>query len=256
MTSGTGPTAPLWVGTSWKMTKSLGEARDFARALAGAATPGRWDGVQPFVVPPATAISTVAAVLAGTPVVVGAQNAHWADEGAWTGEISVPQVADAGARLVELGHSERREHFAETDATVNAKVRAVLRHGLRPLVCVGEPASVRAAGGAVPFVTAQVTAALAGVPRSEDVLVAYEPVWAIGDGGRPATPEDVAPVCAALRAELGDQVPLLYGGSVHRGNALELLEVAGVGGLFVGRGAWDVRDLIALLDLAAGSRGR
>ena len=119
-------------------------------------------------------------------VIVGAQNAHWEDGGAWTGEVSVPQAKDAGATLVELGHSERRTHFNETDATVNLKVRAVLRHGLIPLVCVGEPDEVFRQGGSSEYVVRQAHAALDQVDDVSDVLIAYEPVWAIGEGGRPA----------------------------------------------------------------------
>ena len=125
------------------MTKTLAQAREYAQAL----TAVRWaDGVQPFIVPPATAIAAVAQILRpGGPVLVGAQDAHWEDEGAWTGEVSVPQVKDAGARLLEIGHSERRAHFGETDERVNLKVHAALRHGVLPLVCVGEDAEQRTA---------------------------------------------------------------------------------------------------------------
>lgn len=243
-----------WVGTSWKMNRLLAGARSYAAALRDHDWSAvRRAGVQPFVVPPATALDTVRTTLgSATPVLLGAQDAHWEDAGAWTGELSVPQVADAGARLVELGHSERREHFAETDRTVNLKVHAVLRHGLRPLVCVGEPDEVRGRGGGVDHVVAQAVAALDGVPadRRAHVLLAYEPVWAIGEHGRPARPEDVAPVVAAL-ADLHPG-PVLYGGSVSPANAAALLDVPHVDGLFVGRAAWEPEGLLALLELAAG----
>jgi L-erythrulose 1-phosphate isomerase len=246
----------LWVGTSWKMNKTLAQARDYAQALA-ATEPGRWPGVQPFVIPPATALATVSAVLGpDSHVMVGAQNAHWDDAGAWTGEVSVPQVADAGARIVELGHSERREHFAETDETVNHKVRSVLRHGLTPLVCVGEPDDVFRSGGSVEHVLAQIRAALHQVPDARDVLLAYEPIWAIGEHGRPATSEDVAPVFAAIADEYaGHMRGVLYGGSVSPDNALETLSVPGVDGLFIGRSAWEVDGYLGLLDLVANSNG-
>lgn len=231
------------------MTKTLAEAAHFASELRRLGA-GRWPLLQPFVVPPSTALATVAGLLRGSPVLMGAQNAHWDDAGAWTGEVSVPQVADAGAVLVELGHSERREHFAESDDTVNRKTRAVLRHGLRPLVCVGEPHEVFRTGGAVDHVTGQVAAALAGITDASRVLLAYEPVWAIGEGGRPARPEDVEAVFDALQERYGDVVAgVLYGGSVSRDNARELLRVPGVDGLFIGRAAWQVTDFVALLDL-------
>lgn len=242
-----------WVGTSWKMTKTLAEAADFASALAMVDVPSRWPGVQPFVIPPSTALATVHDVLGPrSGVLLGAQNAHWEDAGAWTGEVSVPQVADAGAQIVEIGHSERREHFGETDRTVNLKVRATLRHGLRPLVCVGEPDEVFRAHGSVEHVRTQVRAALDGVLDPSDVLIAYEPVWAIGADGRPARPQDVAEVFAALASDLGATVSgLLYGGSVTLDNAAELLAVPGVTGLFIGRAAWAVDDFVAILDRVA-----
>ncbi len=233
------------------MTKLRAEAATWAGALADAAGGTGWPGVQPFVVPPATAIAEVAGALAGTRVLVGAQDAHWEDAGAWTGELSVPQVADAGAQLVEIGHSERREHFGETDATVSLKVRAVLRHGLVPLVCVGESAEVFTAGGSVTHVLAQVRAALAGVEELAQVVVAYEPVWAIGEHGREASPDDVVDVFAALAEECSEVAAVLYGGSVTAHNAAATLAVPGVDGLFVGRAAWQVEGFLGLLDLAA-----
>ena len=238
-----------WIGTSWKMTKTLAQAREYAQVLADVSWPS---GVQPFVVPPATAIAAVAAILPpGGPVLVGAQDAHWEDAGAWTGEVSVPQVRDAGARLLEIGHSERRAHFGETDERVNLKVHAALRHEVLPLVCVGEDAEQRAAGRAVEIVSAQVRAALAGVPDGTRILLAYEPVWAIGSGGRPAAPEDIADVVAAV-AELGGPArPVLYGGSVSLDNARDLMEVPRVSGLFVGRSAWQVEGFIALAGIVA-----
>jgi L-erythrulose 1-phosphate isomerase len=250
-----------WVGTSWKMTKTLAEARTYAEALAAAARAtgaDRWPGVQPFVIPPATALSTVRQALpASSGVRLGAQNAHWEDAGAWTGEVSVPQVADAGAELVEIGHSERREHFGDTDEVVRRKVHAALRHGLVPLLCVGETGDVRDAGGSVEHVLAQAHAALDDVDDVDDlgrVLIAYEPVWAIGEHGRAATPDDIAGVVAALAQDFGGSVEgLLYGGSVNRANALELMAVEHVSGLFIGRAAWDVDGFVAILDDVTGA---
>ena len=242
-----------WVGTSWKMNKTLAEARDYATRLAAALSDGAPAGVQPFIIPPATAITTVRDILGpDSPVVLGIQNAHWADAGAWTGEISVPQAADAGARLVEIGHSERREFFAETDETVNLKVKATLAHGLRPLLCVGEPGEVFAAGGSVAHIMAQVAAALDGIDDVSRVLLAYEPIWAIGEHGREARPEDIEAVFAALDAAYGDRVEaILYGGSVNQGNAEETLRLPGVNGLFGGRSAWQVDGYLELLRIAA-----
>jgi triosephosphate isomerase len=246
----------LWIGTSWKMTKTLQEARDYVRALAEVEVPA---GVQPFVLPSHTSLAVVREALpTDSPVLLGAQNAHWAEEGAGTGEISMRMAADAGARLVELGHSERREEFGETDETVSRKTRAAVDAGLVPLICVGEPSVVRDAGDAVTFVTGQVRAAL-GRLRPEEVagtLVAYEPIWAIGEAGRAATSAEVAPVLTALRAELercsagAGPRGLLYGGSVTPDNAGTLLDEVPVDGLFVGRAAWEVSGFAAILQLA------
>lgn len=240
---------PVWIGTSWKMTKLQAEAQIYAARLRDSTCPA---GVRRFVIPGFTAISTVASTLGtGSDVLVGAQNAHWEDAGAWTGEVSVPQVKDAGARLVEIGHSERRTNFNETDETVNLKVRSVLAHGLIPLVCVGEPDEVFRAGQSADFIVGQAIAALDGVTDTSTVLLAYEPIWAIGDGGRPALPEDIEASFAALKDAVGSRVQaVLYGGSVSLDNAAETLTVPGVDGLFVGRSAWDVEGYLSLVELA------
>ena len=247
----------VWIGTSWKMTKTIGEARAYASVLAEASFP---DGVQPFVLPAHTSLAAVRCVLPpSSPVLLGAQNAHWAEEGAGTGEISMRMAADAGATLVEMGHSERREQFGETDKTVARKARAALDAGLVPLICVGEPAHVRDGGGAEDFVRAQVRAALdrLGPDEVPAVVVAYEPIWAIGEHGRPATPAEVTPVMSAVRDELAaasgglSARALLYGGSVNLDNAADLLQDPCTEGLFVGRAAWAVEGFLALVDVCA-----
>jgi triosephosphate isomerase len=190
---------------------------------------------------------------------LGAQNAHWADEGPWTGEVSMRMVRDAGASLVEIGHSERREHFGETDQLVALKVFAALQNGLTPLLCVGEPLSVRQAGGAQEYVLRQLDAAVARLPawRIAEILVAYEPVWAIGESGTAATPDHIAPVMNALADRLAQHNlgagcrALLYGGSVDERNAPDLLRLPRLDGLFVGRAAWDADGFLRLIDLAA-----
>jgi triosephosphate isomerase len=252
---------PVWIGTSWKMNKTLAEARDFVSALPASDS---WpEGVQPFVIPPHTAIAAVRAALPlDSPVILGAQNAHWEPRGAYTGEVSMGMVADAGARLVELGHSERREYFNETDETVALKVRAAVDNGLIPLVCVGESEQTHDAGGAVEWIAGQVDAALSQLTAEERtrVLLAYEPIWAIGDKGRPAEPSDIADVMAMLAERYGNPATqptpgrvraVLYGGSVNQQNASELLGVPGVDGLFVGRSAWDPAGFLELVQIAS-----
>ena len=259
-----------WVGTSWKMTKTLAEAREYADGLVAAleentrlsSADSGDGGLQPFVIPPHTALAAVAARLGEKAnrcggVQLGAQNAHWEDAGAWTGEISVPQAMDAGATMIEIGHSERREHFNETVETTALKVRAALRHGAMPLLCLGEPAPVRDAGGTVDHILEQTAGALEGLSEGQlaRVLIAYEPVWAIGDRGRPAAGEELVEPFAALRSHWGGVAGLLYGGSVHQENAAELLAMDDVDGLFIGRAAWTLQGYLGLLELAASSEG-
>ena len=242
----------LWAGTSWKMNGLIPFARDYASRLASQPA-DRWNGVQPFVIPSSTALAAVHDALGDlSGVMLGAQNAHWEDSGAWTGEVSVPQIADAGAQIVELGHSERREYFGETDRTVNLKVKAVMRHGLRPLICIGEPESTLQAGTSSDYISHQVEAALDGIPDTTGVLLAYEPIWAIGDSGREPRPDDIADGLSVLATQFGASVEgILYGGSVNAGNAAEVLALPGVGGLFVGRSAWNVDGYMEILDIAA-----
>jgi triosephosphate isomerase len=245
------------VGTSWKMNKTLAEAAAFVDELLAFPVP---PGIQPFVLPAHTALASVRQrVPRDSPLLIGAQNAHWGPEGAGTGEVSMRMVADAGASLVEMGHSERREAFGETDETVAAKAAAAVRAGLTPLVCVGEPLEVRRAGGASDFVAAQVRAALSQLEPADvaGVLVAYEPIWAIGEHGIPATQEQIAPVMALIAstvaevADGGAPLAVLYGGGVDADNAAELLGDPCTDGLFVGRAGWNATGFVELLQLCA-----
>ncbi|RWN65235.1 MAG: triose-phosphate isomerase [Mesorhizobium sp.] len=246
-----------WVGTSWKMNKTLAEATEFAKALAGF-VPGFDDRIQPFVIPPFTAVREVKKALATTRVKVGAQNMHWADAGAWTGEISPVMLTDCGLDLVELGHSERREHFGETDNAVGLKTAAAVKHGLIPLICVGETLAEREDGRANAVLTAQVQGALQfleGEARGEKILFAYEPVWAIGDKGIPAS-SDYADRQQALIKKIASDLlpaipPVLYGGSVNPQNAAELIGQPHIDGLFIGRSAWQAEGYIDILGRAS-----
>ena len=239
------------------MNKTLAEAIDFVDTLLDVGVPS---SVEAFVLPPHTALAAVRDRLPrDSGVRLGAQNAHWAPDGAFTGEVSMRMVRDAGATMVELGHSERRSAFGETDQDVARKVAAALEADLLPLVCVGEGAAERDAGSAEAFVASQVRAALAGVrgADSERVLFAYEPVWAVGSGGRAAAPEEVRPVMAAIRGAssevlTGPTVRVLYGGSVEEANAVTLLQGAGADGLFVGRAALSATGFNSLIALCAG----
>jgi triosephosphate isomerase len=250
-------TANHWIGTSWKMHKTLAEARVFAEGLIEA-DPARDPHIQRFVIPPFTAVREIKAMLDQTSVKVGAQNMHWADEGAWTGEVSPVMLRDCGLDLVELGHSERRAHFGETDETVGRKVEAAVRHGLIPLICLGETLAERQAGRAQDVLSAQVRGALGqltGPQRQARILLAYEPVWAIGVNGIPASADYAdarqAEIIALASDLLGRRVPCLYGGSVNPDNCAELIACPHVDGLFVGRSAWKVQGYLNILAICA-----
>ncbi|MER9434476.1 triose-phosphate isomerase [Mesorhizobium sp. M0618] len=254
--------APYWVGTSWKMNKTLSEALQFADALA-AFVPDFDPAIQPFVIPPFTAARQVKAALANTRVKIGAQNMHWADAGAWTGEISPVMLKDCGLDVIELGHSERREHFGETDATVGLKTAAAVRHGFVPLICVGETLAEREAGRAEAVLTAQVLGALqelSGDQVKAEILFAYEPVWAIGEKGIPASADYADKQQQLIKKVAADRLPIappvLYGGSVNPGNAADLIGQPHIDGLFIGRSAWQAEGYIDILKKASAAIAR
>jgi L-erythrulose 1-phosphate isomerase len=243
----------FWIGTSWKMNKLRDEAVSFAAQLR--ASPIIADErIQPFVIPPFFHIAEVAAILARSRVKVGAQNMHWADQGAWTGEVSAPMVKEQGATLVEIGHSERRTHFGETDETVALKVEAALRHGIIALVCIGDTKAEYDAGDTAKALERQTRAALSKVsgPLKDRVLIAYEPVWSIGEGGVPAEPgfadEQHGEIKKLTKAICNEQLSVLYGGSVNPQNCVALATQAHIDGLFIGRSAWDVAGYVKIME--------
>lgn len=242
-----------WIGTSWKMNKTLAESHSFAEALRDADTL-RDPAIQRFIIPPFTAVREVKAILSDTSVKVGAQNMHWADQGAWTGEISPLMLRDCNLDIVELGHSERREHFGETNETVGLKTEAAVRHGLIPLICIGETLSDRESGRATGILGEQVAGALSklsGSQKQAQILLAYEPVWAIGENGIPAEPSYAdarqAEIIAVAESILGRRIPCLYGGSVNPDNCEELISCPHIDGLFIGRSAWNVEGYLDIL---------
>src|SRR4051794_21186895 len=242
-----------WIGTSWKMNKTLAEAKAFAEALAKADA-ARDPRIQRFVIPPFTAVRQVKDILAATSLKVGAQNMHWADQGAWTGEISPLMLKDCSLDLVELGHSERREHFGETDETVGLKVEAAVRHGLIPLICIGETLADRESGRANEVLAREVRGALSKLSadqRQAPILFAYEPIWAIGENGIPATADYAdarqRDILAEATSILGARPPCLYGGSVNPDKCAELIACPNIDGLFIGRAAWEPAGYLDIL---------
>ncbi|MBO0728890.1 MAG: triose-phosphate isomerase, partial [Acidimicrobiaceae bacterium] len=187
---------------------------------------------------------------------LGAQNVHWEDEGRWTGEVSAPMLAKLNVRYVIVGHSERRQHFGEDDETVNRKLRAVLKAGMTPILCVGETIEQHDAGEAENVVLGHLAGGLRGVDPQQvaGIVVAYEPIWAIGTG-RNATVDDAQAVCAAIRAALaanlgrdvGDSVRIQYGGSVNQENAAELLSATDIDGALVGSASLDPEAFAAIV---------
>jgi triosephosphate isomerase (TIM) len=239
---------PLIAG-NWKMhglAASLAEAKAVADGIGDTAA-------RVAICPPTTLIAQMAWALKGRDVLVGAQDCHCEPSGAFTGDVSAEQLADAGARLVIVGHSERRAGHAETDQLVAGKARAVLRAGLEPIVCVGETLDERKAGRAVEVVTGQVRGSLPAELTGRPFAVAYEPVWAIGTGLTPTTPE-IEEMHHAIRETLvemfgdaGRAVPILYGGSVKPSNAAEILHAAEVGGALVGGASLKAEDFLAIV---------
>lgn len=229
---------PVVVG-NWKMHKTPAETRAFAAALRAELPLDAEAGIAP----PFTALSAAVEALQGSGIAVYAQNVHWEDKGAFTGEISAPMLKDLGVSGAIVGHSERRRYFGETDETVNKRLGAALRHGLGAIVCVGETIDERRAGRTLEVVGRQLTGAYQGMGPAEAVrtILAYEPVWAIGTG-ETATPEQAQEVHAFLREQLGKlfgpdgalQMRIQYGGSVTPENAATLLGQPDVDGALVG----------------------
>ena len=249
---------PIWLGTSWKMNKPLSQAMAWCETLAARMPEGCHPAIQPFVIPPFTAIQPVSHFLQThqLPLLTGAQNMHEADQGAWTGEISAAMLAETGATLVELGHSERRAAFNESDAAINRKVHSALGHGLRPLICIGDSAEEKRWQVSRESVVRQMKIALYGLSHQQALrtLIAYEPVWAIGTG-RTATPEQAEEVCAAIRAtvedlfgaEVAEKLRVLYGGSMNEGNAALLLAEPDIDGGLIGGAALKADSFIQIV---------
>lgn len=248
----------FWIGTNWKMTKTTEEGLAYVKELKAFGQDVAQAGLQLFIIPSFLSLPAIHAELKGTGIKMGAQNMHWAENGAFTGEISAPMLKEAGVQMVELGHSERRAYFNETDEQLNKKIKTALRHNLQPLLCIGENREIKQKGEEAVFehLANQMRVALDGIPEEEltSLLLAYEPVWAIGDNGTPAEAAYVDSIHTFIRNELkfhfgsiGDSIPLLYGGSVNLDNFKSYYELEHVNGLFVGRTAWNMHSFRPML---------
>lgn len=237
---------------NWKMNKTASEAVEFINELKGKVADAKSEVVVgvPFVCLPG-----VVEAAKGTNIKVAAQNMHWEESGAYTGEVSGPMLKDLGVDYVIIGHSERREYFAETNETVNKKAKAVFQYGMKPIVCCGETLEQREQGVTADLVRYQVKVALLGLTEAQvrETVIAYEPIWAIGTG-RTATSEQANEVCAIIRETVkelygeavAEETRVLYGGSVKPNNAKELFGMSDIDGGLVGGASLKVEDFEAI----------
>jgi triosephosphate isomerase (TIM) len=254
---------PLIAG-NWKMNLNHLEAISLVQKVVFSLKDKEMEAAEVVVLPPFTALRSVQTLVAGDKLTIGygAQDLSAQDSGAYTGEISGTMLSALACQYVVVGHSERRALHAEDDTVVASKVQAALRHGLVPILCVGEGLDVRREGRHVPHTVAQLDAALEGVPAETvaGIVIAYEPVWAIGTG-EVATPDDAQEVCAAIRARLAERfdpetaerVRILYGGSVKAANTAGILAGPDIDGALVGGASLDAEEFAQICRAAAGS---
>ena len=259
------PRKPLIAG-NWKMNLNHLEAIALTQKVAFSLNAEQLGKVDVTVIPPFVDIRSIQTLVDGDRLLItyGAQDLSPHDSGAYTGDTAGPMLAKLGCSYVVVGHSERREYHAEDDAVVNSKVVAAFRNGLTPILCIGETLDVREAGNAIAHTTAQLDGGMANIPaeQAESIVIAYEPVWAIGTG-KVATPEDAQEVCAAIRARLAelyapnlaDRVRVLYGGSVKASNAAEILAKPDIDGALVGGASLDGAEFAAICAAACAPAG-
>ncbi|MBQ8151235.1 MAG: triose-phosphate isomerase [Firmicutes bacterium] len=244
---------PLIAG-NWKMFKTKADARAFAEEFKELY---KDTDVQAAICAPFTNLDLLVEAFKGTGILVGAQNVHFADEGAYTGEISVSMLEEISVDLCIIGHSERRQYFGETDETCNLKLKKLYEGSIRPILCVGESLEERDAGKAIDIVKGQIEADLAGIPADDirKLVIAYEPIWAIGTG-RTATPEQAEEMCAVIRKSVeelydesvADDVIIQYGGSVKPANATEIMNQPEIDGALVGGASLKAADFIEIVN--------
>ena len=246
---------PMMAG-NWKMNKTIPEAVALTRAICELTCD--YNEVERVICPPFVCLSAVKATAANIPILIGAQNMHWAESGAYTGEISAPML-EGLVEYVIIGHSERRQYFAETDESVNKKIKAALAYNLIPIVCVGESLAQNEAGETQSFVGGQVRAALQGLSGEQvrSLVIAYEPIWAIGTG-RAATAQQAGDICggvvrATIRdlygAQVAENTRILYGGSTKPGNIREIMEQADIDGALIGGASLDASSYAEMVKI-------
>ncbi len=243
-----------FIAGNWKMFKTKAEAREFAEAFRELY---KGTDVRTAICAPFTDLDTLVEIFKDTDIGVGAQNVHFADEGAYTGEISAAMLEETGVDYCIVGHSERRQYFGETDETVNKKLRKLFEGSITPIMCVGESLEQRDAGNAESVVKKQLQGGLKDIPADNiaKLVIAYEPVWAIGTG-RTATPQQAEEMCAFIRNTLiamydedtADQVIIQYGGSVKPANATEIMNMEEIDGALVGGASLKAEDFMKIID--------
>lgn len=249
----------IYMGTNTKMNKNIAQTVSYLEELSDAAKHIDRSRVTIFVIPSFVSLSAARACIAERgDILLGAQNMCWEERGEFTGEISPLMLQEVGVDIVEIGHSERRNVFGETDEQIRLKVKSAVEHGFTALLCVGESYEEKQRGVAGDVLSRQLQTGLRDIERLQEgaLWVAYEPVWAIGERGLPAEPKDVTEQLGRIREvlverfgkERGERIPVLYGGSVNPGNAQKLIEMEQVNGLFVGRAAWDAEKFAAMID--------
>ncbi|MFC1464868.1 MAG: triose-phosphate isomerase family protein [Candidatus Brachytrichaceae bacterium NZ_4S206] len=238
-----------------KMHQTPQQTRDFVHALRERMVGmPRIERTILWMTPPFTSIAAAVEAAQGSGIRIGAQNMHWADEGAFTGEISPLMLKACGAQFVLLGHAERRTLFGETDEALNKKVLAAARHGLGVMLCVGEPSAIKAAGAGEDYVAQQLKLALRGLAAPDNLQILYEPLWSVGEGGVAADPvyvgeafDNIRQVLCKLFGAGGERVPILYGGSVDATNCARYVRLPNGSGMGVGRAGWNVDSFVAVL---------
>jgi len=244
---------PIIAG-NWKMYKTVPEAKELVKGVLDKL--GAYEQVEVVFCPPFTALSAVKELIKGTSVGLAAQNLHWKEEGAYTGEIAPAMLKDLGCDYVIIGHSERRQYFGETDETVNLKAKAALAAGISPIICVGESLEEREAGKTNSLIKEQTEKALAGIAASDiaKVVIAYEPIWAIGTG-KSSNGQDANEVCGLIRATIAglfgadaaNQVRIQYGGSVKPNNIKEFMDQPEIDGALVGGASLEADSFINII---------
>lgn len=247
----------LYLGTNTKMYKTIRQTEEFLTALRDLTSDIPREQLELFVIPSFTTLFHARQCVTPGQIHLGAQNMGWEDEGQFSGEISPLMLKEVGTEIVMIGHSERRHVLLETDDMENKKVLCALRHGFTPLLCIGETGEEKALGLSDEVLRTQIKVGLQGVTpqQAEKVWIAYEPVWAIGVSGTPATKEYAEEKHGVIRAcvqelfgeEIGARIPLLYGGSVNPQNAPGLIQMENIDGLFIGRSAWQADNFNAIL---------